>query len=301
MINKITRFRNMSWDDKLVTIIIYVLLVILVLICAYPVYFVLIASVSDPNVVNSGKLLLRPEGFHWKGYTYVVGDSRLLMGYANTIFYTVCGTLLGLAITIPAGYVLSRKDLVGNTIIMKLLVFTMYFSGGLVPTFLVVKALNLVNTRAIVIILGSVSVYNIILIRSFCKSNIPDEMLEATQIDGCDNARFFFRFVLPLSKAIIAVITLYVSVGFWNNYYTALVYINDNTKIPLQLVLRDMLMSASMNASEVGDAELLNDYMQQLRVVKYAVIVVATAPIMCVYPLLQKYFVQGVMIGSVKG
>ena len=208
---------------------------------------------------------------------------------------------MGLGLSIPAGYVLSRKDLVGGSIIMKLLVFTMYFSGGLIPTFLVAKGLNLVNTRMIVILLDCVSVYNIILIRNFCESNVPDELHEATEIDGCDNFRFFFQFVIPLSKAIIAVIVLYLAVGYWNSYYNALVYLNDPAKKPLQLILHEMLMSTSMNATEVGDAEMAGLYMQMVRVVKYAVIVVATAPIMCVYPFLQKYFVQGVMIGAVKG
>ena len=283
-------------EDKLVTSIIYVLLVLLVIVCAYPVYFVLIASISNANVVNSGKLLLFPEGFHLQGYTYVIGDSRLLRGYANTIFYTVCGTLAGLAITIPAGYVLSRKDLVGNAIIMKLLVFTMYFSGGLVPTFLVVKALNLVNTRSIVIILGSVSVYNIILIRSFCKSNIPDEMLEAAQIDGCNNTQFFFQMVLPLSKAIIAVLALWYGVAHWNAYFNAFLYLRESDKYPLQIFLKEILVQSE----RMGGADMV-EQSTIYETLKYSVIVISTAPLFCVYPFVQKYFQEGVMVGGVKG
>lgn len=301
MLKKLFSMERISLGDKVLNIFFYLILLALLIVCAYPVYFVLIASVSTPAAVDSGRLLLYPEGFHLDGYKYVIEDSRILSGYMNTLIYTVSGTLLGLGLSIPAGYVLSRKDLVGGSIIMKLLVFTMYFSGGLIPTFLVAKGLNLVNTRMIVILLDCVSVYNIILIRNFCESNVPDELHEATEIDGCDNFRFFFQFVIPLSKAIIAVIVLYLAVGYWNSYYNALVYLNDPAKKPLQLILREMLMSTSMNATEVGDAEMAGLYMQMVRVVKYAVIVVATAPIMCVYPFLQKYFVQGVMIGAVKG
>lgn len=301
MLKKIFHMERISFSDKVLDIIFYIILLALLIVCAYPIYFVLIASVSNPDAVNSGRLLLYPVGFHLEGYKYVIEDSRILVGYMNTLIYTICGTFLGLAMSIPAGYVLSRKDLAGGAVIMKLLVFTMYFSGGLIPTFLVVKGLNLVNTRTIVILLGCVSVYNIILIRNFCQVNVPDELHEATQIDGCDNFRFFFQFVIPLSKAIIAVIALYLAVGYWNSYYTALVYINDPAKKPLQLILRDMLMTTSVNATDVADAEMANAYMQMVRVVKYAVIVVSTAPIMCLYPFLQKYFVQGVMIGAVKG
>ena len=180
------------------------------------------------------------------------------------------------------------------------MVFTMYFSGGLIPTYLVVKSLNLIDSRWSVILLGCVSVYNIILIRSFCESNISDEILEAARIDGSGNIRFFFQFVIPLSKAIIAVIALYLAVSYWNSYYNALIYITDGSKKPLQIVLRELLMTAN-NASDIQDGELSGDYLKMVQVVKYAVIVVATAPIVCVYPFLQKYFVHGVMIGSVKG
>ncbi len=278
----------------------YLIVAVVVILCIYPVYFVVIASVSDSTVVNSGRFLLYPQGFHLNGYKFVMENPKIGVGYYNTIIYTVAGTFLGLGFSIPAGYALSRRDLPGRGIIMKLMVFTMYFSGGLIPTYLVVRGLNLVNSRWAIILLGCVSVYNIILIRSFCESSISDDLLEAARIDGSGNIRFFFQFVIPLSKAIIAVIALYLAVSYWNSYYNALIYLNDSDKKPLQLVIRELLITAN-NASDIQDGELAGDYLKMVQVVKYAVIVVATAPIVCIYPFLQKYFVQGVMVGSVKG
>lgn len=294
------KFSNETAQDKLLDLLFYAIVVVVVILCVYPVYFVLIASVSSATAVNSGSFLLYPQEFHLTGYQFVLQNDDILVGYYNTIIYTVVGTFLGLAFCIPAGYALSRKELPGRRVIMRLMVFTMYFSGGLIPTYLVVKSLNLIDSRWSVILLGCVSVYNIILIRSFCESNISDEILEAARIDGSGNLRFFFQFVLPLSKAIIAVIALYLAVAYWNSYYNALIYITDGSKKPLQLYLRELLMTAN-NASDIQDGELSGDYLKMVQVVKYAVIVVATAPIVCVYPFLQKYFVQGVMIGSVKG
>lgn len=288
-------------QDKVLNVIFIVIVSIMMVLCLYPVYFVLLASISSSTVVNSGEFLLWPKEIHFTGYEFVFRNNRILVGYMNTIIYTVGGTFLGLTFTVPAGYALSRKDLPGRGIIMKLMVFTMYFSGGLIPTYLVVKSLGLVNSRWVVVILGAVSVYNIILIRSFCASSIPDELLDAAKIDGCGNIRFFIQIVIPLSQAIIAVISLYLAVGYWNNYYIAFIYINDVNKQPLQIVLRDLLMSASSTGADIQDGEMMGEYMKMVQVVKYAVIVVATAPILCLYPFLQKYFVKGVMIGSVKG
>ena len=287
-------------QDRILNVVFYIIVGLFMLICFYPVYFVIIASVSSSTVVNSGRFLLWPEQVQYEGYKFVFGDNRILTGYSNTILYTVGGTLLGLVCSLAAGYSLSRKDLPGRTAIMLLMVFTMYFSGGMIPSYLVVKSLGLVNTRAAMIILGSVSVYNIILIRTFFQSNLPEDLFEAATIDGCGNFRFFLQFAIPLSKAIIAVIALYLAVGYWNSYYNALIYITDNNKKPLQLFIREMLMQSN-STPDYADAELASQYMQMLQVIKYAVIVVATVPIMCVYPFLQKYFVQGVMIGSVKG
>ncbi len=286
-------------QDRILNVFLYVFLAVFLILCAYPVYFVLLASVSSITAVNSGRFLLIPEGFHLNGYKFVFSDQRIITGYTNTIIYTVGGTLLGLFCCLLAGYSLSRRDLPGRGLIMAIMVFTMYFSGGLIPTYIVIRNLRLVDTRALMIILGSVSVYNIILIRTFFQSNLPTELQEAAFIDGCSNTRFFVQFAVPLSKAIIAVIALYLAVGYWNSYFTALIYLNSNKKKPLQIFLRELLLSEQTN--DVADGELASEYKRMVQVVKYAVIVVATAPIMCMYPFLQKYFVKGVMIGSLKG
>ena len=282
-------------QDRILNVFLYVFLAIFLILCAYPVYFVLIASFSNATVVNSGKLMLWPEGFHLLGYKFVFSDVRILIGYKNTLIYTIGGTVLGLFVSLLAGYSLSRSDLPGRKVLMALMVFTMYFGGGLIPTYITIKNMGLVDTRALMIILGSVSVYNIILIRTFFQSNLPTELQEAAFIDGCTNTRFFFQFALPLSSAIIAVIALYLAVGYWNSYFNALIYINSNAKKPLTLFIRELLLSQETN--DVADGELASDFKRMAQVVKYAVIVVATAPIMCMYPFLQKYFVKGVMIG----
>ena len=286
-------------QDRILNVFLYVFLAIFLILCAYPVYFVLIASFSNATVVNSGKLMLWPEGFHLLGYKFVFSDVRILIGYKNTLIYTIGGTVLGLFVSLLAGYSLSRSDLPGRKVLMALMVFTMYFGGGLIPTYITIKNMGLVDTRALMIILGSVSVYNIILIRTFFQSNLPTELQEAAFIDGCTNTRFFFQFALPLSSAIIAVIALYLAVGYWNSYFNALIYINSTAKKPLTLFIRELLLSQKTN--DVADGELASDFKRMAQVVKYAVIVVATAPIMCMYPFLQKYFVKGVMIGSLKG
>jgi len=292
--------KRVSWGDRLVNLCFYLILLLLIVVCAYPIWYVMVASISDPTYVNSGAFILLPRGIHFDAYRYAFGKSDLWNGYANTILYTVAGTLFGLALCLPCGYGLSRKDLPARGLIMGLFVFTMYFGGGMIPTYIVANTLNLVNTRLILIIFGSISVYNIILIRTFFSSSIPEEMREAAFIDGCSNTRFFMQFALPLSKAIIAVIALYIAVGHWNNYYTALVYTTDRHIQPLQLYLRRLLL-ISVDNGETADPNEAAAMTQLVQVIRYAVIVISTLPIMCMYPFLQKYFVQGVMIGSLKG
>ena len=294
-------------QDRIFSMITLILIMAIIIIVAYPLYFVLVASVSSPAVVNSGDLLLYPKGFSLIGYNNILGNTKLWAGYANTLFYTVMGTLVGVSITILAGYAFSRSDLPGRNLLMGIFVFTMYFSGGLVPLYLVVKQLNLINTRTIIILLGSVSVYNIIIARSFFVSSIPKELQEAAFVDGCTNHRFFFEIVVPISKPIIAVITLYCAIAYWNSFFNAMIYLNDTDKYPLQLVLREILLSFQMmqqqaaNGGGVVDAETLAEMNTLVEVVKYGVIVVATVPVLIIYPFIQKYFVKGVMIGAVKG
>lgn len=292
--------KRMSMGDKIVNVAFYVILSLFIVLCAYPIWYVLVASISDGTYVNSGALILWPKGVHFTAFEYAFAEKQLWVGYANTILYTVCGTLFGLCVCIPAGYALSRKDLPGRGFFMALFTFTMYFSGGLIPTYVVCSKMNLVNTRWLLIILGSVSVYNIILIRTFCASSLPDELREAAFIDGCSNTRFFFQFALPLSKAIISVIALYIAVFHWNSYYNALVYTTDQKLQPLQLYLRQLLL-LSTGSETVIDPDMNSEMMKLVQTVRYAVIVLSSLPIMCMYPFLQKYFVQGVMIGSLKG
>lgn len=296
--------KNMSRDDLIFSGVTKLFLLIMVAITFYPVYFVVIASFSDPIYVNNGTFLIVPKGFTLRGYIEVFKDQRIWTGYGNTILYTVCGTILGTIVTVLAGYALSRKDLPGRNILMRLLVFTMYFSGGMIPFYLVVKGLGLVDTRLSMIILGSVSIYNVIVVRSFMASNIPDELMDAATIDGCGNGRFFAQIVVPLSKAVIAVIVLYIAVSRWNSYFNAMLFLSDSDKYPLQVVLRQILLAGEAmvnNTETMTDPTAAAALRDMAMVVKYSVIVVATIPIICVYPFIQKYFVKGVMIGSVKG
>lgn len=291
-----------SWDDRIFDWICNIFLLLFVIIVAYPLWFVLMASFSDPVYVNNGTFLLYPKGFTLDGYKMVFEDARIWTGYLNTIIYTVCGTVLGVVVVMLAGYAFSRKDLVGAPTLMKLFVFTMYFSGGTIPLYIVIQKLGLLDTRFLMIVLGSVSVYNIIVVRSFMASNIPDELYDAASIDGCGNGRFFFQIVVPLSKAVAAVMVLYIAVGYWNSYFNAMMYMTDGTKHPLQVYLRDVLVLSSSLAGNLDLEPAEQEKMEQMAMmIKYAIIVVSTGPILCVYPFIQKYFVKGVMVGSVKG
>lgn len=291
-----------SWDDKLFDWVCNAFIITLIILVLYPLWFVLMASFSDPMYVNNGTFLIIPRGFTLEGYTYVFKDAQIWTAYANTIYYTVIGTIFGTFVTLLAGFAFSRKDLIGGSLIMKLFVFTMYFSGGTIPLYLIVQKLGLLNTREIMIILGSVSVYNIIIVRSFMANNIPQDLYDAAQIDGCGNGRFFFQIVLPLSKAVIAIMVLYIAVSHWNSYFNAMMYLTDKDMQPLQVILREILiLSSAASADPNADPELIARMQKLATVMKYSFIVIATAPILCVYPFIQKHFVKGVMIGSVKG
>ena len=278
--NKRHKIKKMSRDDLIYEIITKLFLVVVMIVIIYPVYFVLVASFSDPIYVNSGEMLFWPKGFTLLGYQRVFKDSRIWIGYRNTIMYTVLGTILGVVATMLAAYSLSRKDLPGRKIIMFLFIFTMYFSGGMIPYYLVVKGLGLVNSRTLMILSGAVSVYNIIIARSFLEANIPEELKDAASIDGCGNARFFAQIVVPLSKAVIAVIALYLAVSYWNSYFNAMIFLTDTDKYPLQLYLRQILLTVSESASMDSslDPQALIQLQQMGQVIKYGVIVVATVP-----------------------
>ena len=303
IVPKKTRMKH-TWDDRIFDFVCNLFLVLFVIVVFYPIYFVLVASFSDPTYVNSGTVLLYPKGFTLDGYRRVFEDKQVWISYANTILYTVSGTVLGTAVIVMAGYAFSRKDLLGRDSLMKIFVFTMYFGGGMIPTFLVVNKLGMVGSRLSVIILGSVSVYNMIVVRSFMNSNIPDELFEAATIDGCGNGTFFVKVVVPLSKAVIAVMVLYAAVAYWNSYFNAMLYLVDSSQYPLQLYLRQILFQVKSSVSAetiISDPEYAERLQTMSELIKYSMITVATVPILCVYPFVQKYFVKGVMVGSVKG
>lgn len=289
-------------SDRAFDAVIRIILVLITIIVAYPIYFVIIGSISDPGAVNAGETMLLPKGISLSSYKLLFGEAKIWIGYGNTIFYTFFGTLLALVLVIPAGYALSRSDMPFRNGIMKYFVFTMFFSGGLVPTYLVVDSLNLVNTRWVLVILGAVSVFHIILVRTYFMNTVPNELYEAALIDGCSNTYFFGKVVLPLSKAIIAVIALYVGVIHWNKYFDALIYVTRSDLFPLQLIVRDMLLSSQMAASDPSmNPEEIEELRKTTEMMKYSIIIVSSLPVLIIYPFLQKYFVRGVMIGAVKG
>lgn len=291
--------------DRLFLACNYVFLLLALVVVAYPILYIISASISTPKYVASGEMWLWPMGLTFEGYQRVFRDPQIWTGYGNTILYTVLGTMVNLAVTIPAAYALSRKDFVGRNLFMGIFMVTMFFSGGLVPTYLLIKDLGLVNSMWALILPGATSVWNLIVCRTYFQSTIPKELQEAAEIDGCSNFRLFFRIILPLSTSIIAVMALFFGVGHWNSYFAAMIYLNDDAKYPLQLVLRQILvlqeMSSQTGSIDAATATALNNRAEVAALVKYAVIIVATLPVIVVYPFLQRYFVQGVMIGSVKG
>ena len=298
---KISSQREQKKDSDLIfNIIIYSLSAFFLLIILYPIYFVVIASFSDPYAVSGGDVWLYPIGFTLDGYKELFRHNDIWIGYRNTIIYTAVGTFIGLAVNIPAAYALSRKDLFGRGTLTFLFVFTMFFNGGLIPTYLIIQQFHLYNTFLVMVLPFSVSVYNILVARSFFDSSLPKDMWDAAQIDGCGNLRYFFQIVLPLSKAVLAVISLWIAVGQWNSYFNALIYLKDQGLYPLQLILRNILIINNIQ-NALGTGEAAQIALRLAALMRYSVIVVSTLPIMLLYPFVQKYFNQGVMIGAVKG
>ncbi|MFD0960159.1 carbohydrate ABC transporter permease [Paenibacillus chungangensis] len=276
------------------------LFVIVLIAILYPIYFILIASVSDPNATNSGEVWLWPVDFSWSGYSAIFSYEMIWKGYQNSLIYAVLGAALSTAATISGGYALSRKDLAGRTPIMLFILFTMFFQGGLIPSYILVKSLGMLDSVWAMIIPGAVTAFQIIIARTFFQQSIPDELLEASMIDGSNNFSFFFRIVLPLSLPIIAVIILFNAVAQWNSFFKALIYISSEDLQPLQIILRRILITNQ--ASEMmGDLNSAAEKAKQAELVKYGLVVVASLPMLLLYPFLQKYFVKGIMIGSVKG
>ena len=291
---------SLSKADRLFDIINYAVLTLVLLVVAYPLYFIVIASVSDPVAVYAGKVVFYPQSFTWEGYQRILEYEQFFSGYRNTVIYTVVGTLVNVIITIPGAYALSRKDLVGRNTVMMLITFTMIFNGGLIPSYLLIMEMNLYNSMWALILPVAVSSWNLIVARTFFQQTIPDELLEAAVLDGCSNAQFFVRVVLPLSKSIVAVMVLFYAVSHWNSYFNALIYLKTPTKYPLQLVLRSILFENSMG-DMVEDAATLAAQQRMGDLIKYGVIMASSLPLLILYPFLQRYFIQGVMIGAVKG
>ncbi|WP_434756540.1 carbohydrate ABC transporter permease [Paenibacillus amylolyticus] len=287
-----------SLGDRLFITALYIILSLVLVAVLYPLIYIVSSSLSSPSAVSSGKVWLWPVDLSFEGYKAVLRNEQVLMGYANSLFYTVCGTFISVALTIMIAYPLSKKTFVGRSTLMIFITFTMLFAGGLIPTYLVVKSLGLIDTRWALLIPNAIWVWQVIIARTFFQNSIPEELSEAADIDGCSDIRFIFSVILPLAKPIVAVLSLMYAVGQWNAYFDALIYLKSQSLYPLQLILRSILIlgnSGNMDASEMIKQQ------QMAELMKYSLIVMASLPVLIIYPFVQRYFVQGMLVGSVKG
>lgn len=289
-----------SFGDRVFIFFVYVFLTICLILVLYPLIYIVSASVSDPVAVTAGKVWLLPVDVSFRGYEVTFQNPQIITGYLNSLFYTVFGTLISVTLTVLLAYPLSRRDLYGTNLIMFLVTFTLIFSGGLIPTYLVVKDLGMIDTRWALLIPNAVAAFQVIIARTFFRSAIPMELAEAAELDGCNDLQFLWAVVLPLSKPIIAVLALMYAVSQWNGYFDALIYLKSSDLQPLQIVLRNILIlnttsSGSMDATAMAERQKLADLL------KYCLVVVATVPVLIIYPFVQRYFVQGMLIGSIKG
>ena len=290
-----------SRSDTVFYVLSGILLTALLIVTLYPLVYVVAASFSSPSAVSTGKVYLWPVEFTLQGYQAVLTKPDIPRAYLNTVLYTVLGTFINVAMVMCAAYPLSRQKLKGRNLFTFIFTFTMFFNGGLIPFYILMTRLHVIDTISAMLLPGALSVYNMIIARTFIQSSIPVELLEASSIDGCSDARYFFSIVLPLSKALLAVIALFSAVGHWNSYFNAMMYLNSRRLVPLQIILREILVMNQIDLSMVANPELLTQLARMSDILKYALIVVSTAPILCIYPFAQKYFVKGVMIGSIKG
>lgn len=290
-----------SIGDRIFDVINYVLLTLVMLIVLYPLLFVLSASVSNPETVLRGEMWLIPKQINFDAYAKIFQNKDILLGYGNTILYTLLGTAINLIMTICAAYPLARKDFLGRGLITGMIVFTMFFGGGLIPTYLLIKNLNMLDTLWVMVIPNAVAVWNIIIMRTFFQQSIPGEIQEAAMIDGCSHMQALLRIVLPLSMPIIAVMVLFYAVGHWNSYFNALIYLSSKDKFPLQLILREILIQSDSGDMIKLTSESAVKMKMSVEGLKYAVLVVANLPMLVLYPFLQRYFVKGIMIGALKG
>ncbi|AUJ23674.1 carbohydrate ABC transporter permease [Virgibacillus dokdonensis] len=293
-----------SLSDKAFERLNFILVLMITLIIIYPLIFVISASISDPHAVNTGEMWLWPVDVTFDGFVRVFENEAIWVGYRNTILYTAIGVSLHLFILLPAAYALSRKELMAKKTFLWIILFTMLFNGGLIPTYLVVKNLGMVNTMWAIVIPGVIGAWSILVARTFFQQTIPDQLVEASKIDGASDLYLFFKVVLPLSLPMIAVMGLFHGVALWNQYFNALIYLSDEKLFPLQLILRQILIlnetSADSAATAAGAAQSFAEQVKTASLVKYAVIIISSLPLLIVYPFLQRFFVKGVLIGSVK-
>jgi len=293
-----------SLSDIIFDKIVFVVLTLIFIAVAYPLYFIIISSFSDPVKVASGQVLFWPQGLTLEGYEKVFGTKTVMRGFMNSVYYTVVGVIINLAVTLPTAYALSRDDFFGRRPVTIFYIITMFVSGGLIPTYMVIRSLGMLDTIWSLVIPGALSVYNVMVARTFFKVNIPTEMLDAARIDGCSDTRFFIKIVLPVSAAIIAILVLWCGVGHWNSYFSALLYISSRERQPLQMELRAILLQTEEVVGMVMTAEAMAERqrLEAMReLMKYSLIIVANLPLMILYPFIQKHFVKGVQIGSLKG
>lgn len=298
--NRVNAIRE-SVRDRIFLGFIYFFLFCVLAVVIYPLIFILSSSFSSPQAVVSGRVWLWPVDLSLAGYKVIFSNPAILTGYINSFIYTVLGVMINIVMTVAIAYPLSKSTFVGRNAIMMILVFTILFSGGLIPTYLTVKAVGILDTRWAMVLPGALAVFQVIVARTFFQSTIPKELGEAAELDGCSDIGFLWRVVLPLSKAILAVLILFYAVGNWNAYFDALIYLKSPELYPLQIILRNILILNSIDASSLVDANQMAARQGLRDLLKFSLIVVATVPILCIYPFVQKFFVQGIMIGSIKG
>ncbi|MBQ7247252.1 MAG: carbohydrate ABC transporter permease [Lachnospiraceae bacterium] len=288
-------------SDDIFNAVLVVIAVLWLIIVLYPLIYIVSCSFSSGNAVSTGQVLLWPVDPSLEGYKVVFSHKAIWQAYGNTFFYTVFGSLISLTVTMLMAYPLSRRSFSGRRILMTLCVITMFFGGGLIPTYVLISQLGLTNTRTIILILGALNMSNMIVMRTYFMNSIPEDLMEAAKLDGISDFGYFLKIVLPLSKPVLAVILLYCIVAQWNAYFVPLIYLNDRELYPLQLVLREILAATQIDASQISDQDILAGIASQVDVMKYALVVVATVPMMILYPFVQKFFKKGIMIGSLKG
>lgn len=290
-----------SRGDAVFTIVNYTLLTLIMIIVLYPLVYVLSASFSTPYAVTSGQVWLYPVDFSLVGYETVFRNDSIVSGYINSILITVAGTLVSLVVTVMAAYPLSVRDFKGRNLFMGLFTFTMMFSGGLIPMFLWIQKLHLYDTYWALILPGAVGVYNMIIARTFFQTSIPYDLYESASLDGCSDVRYLLSIVIPLAKPILAVLVMYYGVGYWNQYFNAMIYLADADKMPLQVVLRNIILQNQIDPSTMVDVDQMLQKQGLSELLKYSLIVVSSVPMLILYPFIQKHFVKGVMIGALKG